>query len=165
MTAEGVVLFAVGAPHVARGADHGGHRGVDDDVARHVEVGDALVGVDHRQPGTVGQALLDGGADIVADAVGQSSPSRIEPSPLLGLRPAASSCSPYAANTSGRKARTTWPKMIGSETFIMVALRCTENRTSSALARAICSARKASRAAARMTVESTTSPSRTSGRP
>jgi hypothetical protein len=33
--------------------------------------------------------------------------------------------------------------MMGSETFIMVALRWTENRTSSALARAICSARKA----------------------
>ena len=28
--------------------------------------------------------------------------------------------------------------MIGSETFIIVALRCTENSTSSALARAIC---------------------------
>ena len=30
-------------------ADHRGHRGVDDDVARHVQVGDALVGVDHRE--------------------------------------------------------------------------------------------------------------------
>ena len=51
--------------------------------------------------------------------------------------------------------------MIGSETFIIVALRWTEKSTSSALARAICSARKASRAAARITVASTTSPSRT----
>ncbi len=51
--------------------------------------------------------------------------------------------------------------MIGSETFIIVALRCTENSTPSALARAICAVRNASRAAARMTVASTTSPSRT----
>ena len=65
------------------------------------------------------------------------------------------------ANTSGRKARTTWPKMIGSLTFIIVALRWTENSTSSALARAIWSARNASSAATRMTVASTTSPSRT----
>ena len=56
---------------------------------------------------------------------------------------------------------TTWPKMIGSLTFIIVALRCTENRTSSAFARATCSARNASRAATRMTVASTTSPART----
>ncbi len=48
--------------------------------------------------------------------------------------------------------------MIGSLTFIIVALRCTENSTSSALARAICSVRNASRAATRMTVASTTSP-------
>ena len=63
---EGVVLLAVRAPHVARGADHRGHRRVDDDVARHVEVGDALVGVDHRQARPVGQALLDRGLDLVA---------------------------------------------------------------------------------------------------
>ncbi len=51
--------------------------------------------------------------------------------------------------------------MIGSLTFIIVALRCTEKSTSSALARAICSRRKVSRDAARITVASTTSPSRT----
>ena len=39
---------------------------------------------------------------------------------------------------------TTWPKMIGSLTFIIVALRCTEKSTSSALARAIWSRRNAS---------------------
>ena len=63
------MLLAVGAPHVARGADHRRHRGVDDDVARHVQVGDALVGVDHRQARAVGQALGDGGLDLVT--VGQ----------------------------------------------------------------------------------------------
>ena len=42
---------------------------------------------------------------------------------------------------------TTWPKMTGSETFIIVALRWTENSTSSALARAIALARNACRCA------------------
>ena len=51
--------------------------------------------------------------------------------------------------------------MIGSLTFIIVALRWTEKSTSSALARAIWSRRKASSAATRITVASTTSPSRT----
>ena len=68
-------------------------------------------------------------------------PPRMPPSPSLGLRPAAASASPYAAKVLGKKARTTWPKMIGSETFIIVALRCTENSTSSALARWICAVR------------------------
>ena len=66
---EGVVLLAVRAPHVAGRADHRRHRGVDDDVARHVQVGDALVGVDHRQARAVGEALGDRGLDLVA--VGQ----------------------------------------------------------------------------------------------
>ena len=45
------------ASHIwPRGADHRRHRGVDDDVARHVQVGDAAVGVDHRQRRAVGDA-------------------------------------------------------------------------------------------------------------
>ena len=60
---EGVGLLAVRAPHVATGADHGGHAGVDDDVGGHVQVGDALVRVDHGQRRAVGEALLDGGLD------------------------------------------------------------------------------------------------------
>ena len=83
------------------------------------------------------------------------------PSPSFGDRPAFASTSPYWAKTSGRNARTTWPKMIGSETFIIVALRWTENSTSSSWARAICSVRNSRRAATRMTVPSTTSPART----
>ena len=46
-----VLQLAGGIPHAAGVADHRRHRRVDDDVARHVEVGDALVGVDHRQRG------------------------------------------------------------------------------------------------------------------
>ena len=51
--------------------------------------------------------------------------------------------------------------MIGSETFIIVAFRWTENRTPDAFAAAICSVRNASRAAARSTLPSTTSPAST----
>ena len=63
---ERVGLVAVGAPHVAAGADHRRHRGVDDHVARHVQVGDALVGVDHRQGRALGDLRLDGGLDLGA---------------------------------------------------------------------------------------------------
>ena len=58
-------------------------------------------------------------------------------------------------------ATTARPNMIGSHTFIIVALRCTENSTPRSLASAICSARNASSAARRITAASTISPSRT----
>ncbi len=45
----GVLQLAVGIPHATGVADHGRHRGIDDDVAGHVQVGDALVGIDHGQ--------------------------------------------------------------------------------------------------------------------
>ena len=76
-------------------------------------------------------------------------------------RPAAARSSPYLSKTSAKYAFTTWPKMIGSETFIMVALRCTEKRTSSAFAFASALIRNARRLAACMTVASTTSPAST----
>ncbi len=51
--------------------------------------------------------------------------------------------------------------MIGSETFIIVAFRCTENSTPCALASAICAVRNSRSAATRITEASTTSPART----
>ena len=51
--------------------------------------------------------------------------------------------------------------MIGSDTFIIVALRCTEKSTSSAWARAICAVRNSRRGSTCMTVASTTSPAST----
>ena len=51
--------------------------------------------------------------------------------------------------------------MIGSETFIIVAFRCSENRTPCSLASAICSSRKASSARRRMTAPSKISPATT----
>ena len=52
----GVLLLAARVPHPPGGADRGGHRRVDDHVARDVQVRDAAVGVDHRErrPGGVG---------------------------------------------------------------------------------------------------------------
>jgi hypothetical protein len=89
------------------------------------------------------------------------SPAKMPPSPSLARRPAAASVSPYRANVFGKNARTAWPKMIGSDTFIIVALRCTENRTPSALALAIWAVKKARSGATRITEASTTSPAST----
>ncbi|MDQ1112894.1 hypothetical protein QE418_002342 [Microbacterium testaceum] len=63
---EGVVLSPVGAPQLAAVADQRRHRGVDDHVARHVQVGDALVAVDVRQAGAGCQRIADLGGDGVA---------------------------------------------------------------------------------------------------
>ena len=44
-----VVGLAVGAPHLAAVADHRRHGRIDDHVGWHVQVGDAFVGIHHRQ--------------------------------------------------------------------------------------------------------------------
>ena len=44
-----VLLLAGGVPHLTGCADRRRHRGVDDHVARDVQVGDPAVGVDHRE--------------------------------------------------------------------------------------------------------------------
>ena len=66
MTASVSCEIAGRVPHLSGVADHRRHRRVDDDVARYVQVGDAAVGVDHRQRGTVvqprGDRTLDGRA-------------------------------------------------------------------------------------------------------
>ena len=69
----------------------------------------------------------------------------------MGLTPADFSASPCSSNTFLKYARTAWPKMIGSDTRIIVVFRWTENSTPRSLASAICSARKTSSAARRMT--------------
>ena len=66
MTARVSALFGRRAPHVAGGADHRRHGGVDDDVARDVQAGDALVGVDHREAGPSAIALVEGSLDLGA---------------------------------------------------------------------------------------------------
>ncbi len=56
--------------------------------------------------------------------------------PLFGSPPAAAIASPCLAKTSAKKTSTAWPNMIGSETFIIVALRWIENSTPWSLASA-----------------------------
>ena len=85
--------------------------------------------------------------------------------PLFGLAPTLASASPCSAKTSAKNARTAWPKMIGSETFIIVAFRCSEKRTPCSLASSICSSRKASSARRRITAPSKISPSATGSAP
>ena len=100
-------------------------------------------------------ALIASASGIVAAATSSV------PSPSLGLMSAAARTSPNSSNNAGRNVRTTWPNMIGSDTFIIVALRCTENSTSSACALAIWAARNPRSAATFMNVASTTSPAST----
>ena len=75
----GVLLLAVGVPHLPGRADRGRHRRVDDDVARHVQVGDAAVGVDHRDRRAGGDRGLD--TALVASGCALSRLAR----PSLGL--------------------------------------------------------------------------------
>ena len=134
MTARVSCLLPVRAPHVAADADHRRHRGVHDDVAGHVQVGDPLVGVHHRQPRAVGQPRLEGGPDL--GAVGQGAQAVEDAAQPVVRRQAGGGRGRRRRSRTprGKNAVTTWPKMIGSLTFIIVALRCTENSTSSALA-------------------------------
>ena len=55
----GVLRLARSVPHLARLAEHRRHRSVDDDIARHMQIGDALVGVHHRNGRAVRQRCSD----------------------------------------------------------------------------------------------------------
>ena len=61
---EGVLFLALGIPHFAAAADHGGHGGVDDDVTGYVQIGDALVAVDHGEGWTAGVGGFDVGLNF-----------------------------------------------------------------------------------------------------
>jgi len=54
-----VLELVVLVPHLPAVADHARHGGVDDDVGRHVQVGDPFVAVDHGQPRPLLVHLLD----------------------------------------------------------------------------------------------------------
>ncbi len=87
-----------------------------------------------------------------------SSAVSTEARPSSGSAPTDARSSPYWAKTSAKYVCTACPNRIGSDTFIIVALRCTENSTPASLAAATCSARNAVRAALRITAASTISP-------
>mmetsp|Transcript_33551 Transcript_33551/g.84234 ORF Transcript_33551/g.84234 Transcript_33551/m.84234 type:complete len:211 (+) Transcript_33551:1344-1976(+) len=71
--------------------------------------------------------------------------------PMLGLTPMRRRVSPCLANTSLKYTDTAWPKMMGSDTFIMVAFRCSDTITSCALASCSCSSKNARSSRAFMT--------------
>ena len=100
--------------------------GVDDDVARDVEVGDPPVRVDHGERADRRRARRRRTPGSPSPSGSSSSPAKIAARPSLGLELGGGQH--VAVAGEGRRGRTlapTWPKMIGSETFIMVAFRCT----------------------------------------
>ena len=58
---EGVLKFALCVVNFSARANHRWHRSIDDDVARHVQVGDALIRIDVGQARAVGVSNLDVG--------------------------------------------------------------------------------------------------------
>jgi hypothetical protein len=67
-----VFQTAVGVPHLAAVADHGGHGGIDDHVVGRVEVGDAFGRIDHGQLGAVLVAGVQVTLDFVLLGLGQA---------------------------------------------------------------------------------------------
>ncbi len=80
------------------------------------------------------------------------------PQPLLRLTLSFFSVSACFLRTSSKNTETTWPKMMGSEIFIIVALTCSENSRPCFLATSICSAKNLRKALALMADASITSP-------
>ena len=81
------------------------------------------------------------------------------PKPLVTSTPSSPKASPCFSKRLAKNASTACPKMIGSDTFIIVAFRCSEKRTPASRAASICDERKASNARLHMNVASSTSPS------
>ena len=81
-----VMQCAVRPPHLSRCADRRGHRRVDNDVARHVQVRDAPVGVDHREPRARRVDGLDVGLDLGAPRGRQRRDLRMDVAdPVVGV--------------------------------------------------------------------------------
>jgi hypothetical protein len=129
---------------LARVADHRRHRGVDDHVARDVQVGDPLVGVDHRDRRASRIHRADVGLDRRALTVGQRRElgETRSAKPSFGSTPSAGDRRRVLREHALEEDRTACPKMIGSETFIIVAFMCSEKRTPFARASATSRSRK-----------------------
>ena len=93
-----------------------------------MQVRDATVGVDHRQRRAVPVGGLDRREDRGALGLGHLVERRQEDRhPVVGVDAGGGELGAVLGEERpGRRSRTAWPKMIGSETFIIVALRCTE---------------------------------------
>ena len=97
-------------------------------------------------------AFLSAGSDSILE--------RRSPKPLLKLTPSSLNVSACLAMRSLKNTSTQIPKMIGSETFIIVAFMWSEKRIPCALASAISASRNFTRAALLSLVESKISPVR-----
>ena len=60
---SGVVHLAIGSPHFAGGANCSRHGRIDNDIARYVQIGNALVRIHHGEGGTRGVYSLNIGLD------------------------------------------------------------------------------------------------------
>ena len=69
-----VMQLVVGAPHLAGVANHRRHGSVDDHIRGHVQVGDALVGVDHRHR----RALFVKRFDVALDRIALLARQRLD---------------------------------------------------------------------------------------
>ncbi len=106
-----------------------------------MQVGDALVGVHHRKLGPGRVDRLDVGFDRRALGFRQAGDFGVEVAKtVIRIEAELLNVSACFSNTSSKKTATAWPNMIGSETFIMVALRCSESSTPFALASSISAA-------------------------
>ena len=61
----------IGAVHLAAVPDHRRHGGIDDDVIGRMEIGDALVGIDHRQFRSIGMTGMQISTNFLLNALGQ----------------------------------------------------------------------------------------------
>ena len=81
-----VVLLTVRSPHFPADAKRRGHRRIDDDVARHVQVGDPPVRVHHREVRAVLHGRLQVGLDFFLLRGGQGADFRIDVAqPVVGI--------------------------------------------------------------------------------
>ena len=81
-----VVFLAVRAPHFPADAERGGHRRIDDDVTRHVQVGDAPVGVHHGEIRALLHGRLQVGFDFLLLRSRQGTDLGIHvPHPVVGI--------------------------------------------------------------------------------
>ncbi len=73
-----ILELAIRSPHLPRGSNRRRHRGIDNDVARHVKIRNALVRIDHRE-GRAGLVLsLDVGFDLCSLCVWEVGDPRID---------------------------------------------------------------------------------------
>ena len=61
---EGILCFTISIPHLTGSANHGRHRGINNDITGHMKIGYSLVGIDHGQRGSVFISRLDVGFNL-----------------------------------------------------------------------------------------------------